>query len=134
VDHGRGHRVEEVQADEIESRLVADDPGLVAGLPVLVEDRELDSGEAGVIPGAPDDVCNIQDAAVPEEGLAVAHASDAGHPLHAGRGEPPGLRADERRAAMEHRRSCLPPDGRTHREHSVKQHSQEERHEHAASE
>jgi hypothetical protein len=56
VDLAGRRSIEELQADEVQPRLLGDDPPLVEWLGVTVKDREIDPREVWTETGAPDDV------------------------------------------------------------------------------
>ena len=85
--HVRRNRVLEEQADEVEAGLLADDAALVPQLPVRVEDRQVDPAELPPEAGAPDDVRDVEHAAVLEERQAVASPHDAAAALDARLGQ-----------------------------------------------
>jgi hypothetical protein len=71
----------------------------VYGLPVAGEHREIDPREVVAEPGAPDDVGDIEHAAVLQQRQAFARAHDPGHTFDSGGSEVAGLRPDERSSA-----------------------------------
>src|SRR5215831_2436584 len=85
VNHGRRHGVKEMQADEIESRLVGHDPRLVARLAARFEDRKLDEIETPLETCAPDDVGDVEHAAIGQDGQSLLHAFDTPDALDADR-------------------------------------------------
>src|SRR5206468_1431122 len=107
----RGERVKEVQADEVETRL-GRDPALVRRLAVLAEDRHVDPAEVLPEARAPDDVRDVHDTSVLEDGQAVTDADSLRNALDARSEEIVRLNADPRRAAIEDVRADLAADRR----------------------
>src|SRR5262245_52122617 len=64
VDHRRGHRIEEVQSDEVQAGLTIHRASRLPRLAIAVEDWQVDPREAGMEAGTPDDVGDVQRAAV----------------------------------------------------------------------
>ena len=77
-------RVLEDKPEEVQARLRFDNSAVVQRLPVVAEHREIDP-PARLEPGAPDDVCHLEDAIVLQHRQPVTHAYDPGHTLDAGR-------------------------------------------------
>src|SRR5436190_3085594 len=77
VDHHRGHREQEVQADEIEPGLTRDDAAIVLRLAVGPEHRQVDPREAWMEPRAPHDVGDVEHPPVLEERQPISNAGDA---------------------------------------------------------
>jgi hypothetical protein len=128
MDHGGRHRVEKMQADEVQSRLVGGNSAHVHRFPVAPEGRKLNPGKAGMESGAPDHVGNVEHAPVVEQGQPVAHARGPGHALDAGSREILGLYPDERPALRHDLGARLAPDRRIRGEHPVKDDPQHQVH------
>src|SRR6266542_2254116 len=109
VDHRRRHRVEEVQADEVQPRLAGDDPALVRRL-VPADGGQVDPREVVLEPGAPDDVGHLQDAPVLEHRQPVLDAGDPGDALDPGGVDVTWPDPDERRALGDDPRPDLPAE------------------------
>jgi hypothetical protein len=122
VDHGRGGRVQEVQADEVQAGLVADDPAPLERFAPLSQHRQVDPGEAVVEPAAPDDVGHLQDPAVLEQRHPVAGPDDLGGPLDAGGGEVAGPDPDQRHASAGELGPQLAAQRRAGGQHPVEHH------------
>src|SRR6476659_8106568 len=104
-----------MQADEVEARFACDQPALVPRLAVLVEHRQIDPVETGVIPGAPDHVGDIAyHAAVREDRPTILHAGHSGHALDTCRPEVASPGPNERTASRQDARPDLSADGRVH--------------------
>jgi hypothetical protein len=96
VNHGGGDGVEEVQADEVESRRARDHAARVQRL-ALAEDRQIDpGGKAWRISRTPDDVRYVENAAALQEWTPISYADHPGKALDSSSGEIFGLDADER--------------------------------------
>jgi hypothetical protein len=57
-----------MQADKVQARLAGDHPAVLERVAARAEHGQVDPGEAGVEPGAPDDVGRLQRAAVLQQG------------------------------------------------------------------
>jgi hypothetical protein len=91
----------------------------VQRLSVVAEHREIDPPEIRPEPGAPDDVCHLEDAVVLQQGQTVPHAQDPGHALHAGGLEVFCSRPDQRGALGNQLRAQLPADPRVDPQHAM---------------
>src|SRR5215217_7928630 len=111
-EHVRGRRVEEFEADEVETWLVRHHATFVQGTSVLTEDGEIDPGELLPEPCAPDHIRHVQDASVLEHWATVLYADDPRHLLDSGGDEVLQLDADERRAMGDELGLNLSADGR----------------------
>ena len=83
-----------MQADEVQAGLAVHHPAPLPRRSLLPEHGQVDPGEAGVEPGAPDDVGHLQHPAVLQQGQPVPHP---GHPADGpdpGGGEVAGLDPD----------------------------------------
>ena len=126
------HRVEEEESDEVQPWLVGDDAAAMDRLDRLVfiaEDRQVDPGEVGPEPRAPDDVRRFEDAAVLEQRQPALRADHARNPLDARGHDVLGLDADERRAVGEELWAHPAADRRAHREHAVADEPEQQRQE-----
>jgi hypothetical protein len=74
--HGR-ERVQERQANEVQTRRRRHNATRLFRPPVRASNRNMDPTEVFTESGAPDDVGNVQDLAVGEQWLAVPHADCA---------------------------------------------------------
>src|SRR5215831_19891533 len=98
--------MKEVQADEIQPRLIGRHAALMAGFAVRFEDRQVDPGEAVAKAGAPNNVRDVEYAPVLQQRESVHDAIDLRHALNTCSREIFRLDADEWRALREH-----PPAG-----------------------
>src|SRR5829696_4379093 len=102
------------------ARLVGHDPAVVHRLvPVLTEDGEVDPGEVGTGPGAPDDVGHLQDPLVGQQGVAIAHPDDPGEALDPRGGEILGLDPNQRGAVGDEPGAQFAADRRVHGQHAM---------------
>ena len=115
-DRVRRHRIQEVQAHEIEPGRLRDDPGFVGGFLAVAEDGQVDPGEPGAVSGAPDDVGRFEHAAVLEDRQPVLDARDPPHPLHPGREQVLRLDPNQRRGGLQQPRPELAPERAAHRQ------------------
>src|SRR5678816_3652473 len=102
LDGRRRHRVEKLQADKIQPRLARHHAAIVPRVAVRVEDRQIDPREAWIEARAPDDIGDVEHAAVLEDGQPALDAGNTRYALDAGRDEVPRLRADQRLPAVQH--------------------------------
>ena len=84
VDLCGGNRVKEFETHEVETGLTLHDAPLVNRLS-LVQDRELNPGEASVEARAPDHVGHCEGLVVFEDGQTVTCADQSRNPFHPGR-------------------------------------------------
>ena len=87
-----------MQADEVETWHLGDDATFMPGAPFLVEDRQIDPGEAPAEPRTPDHVRHLERATVVEQRSPVADADRPGGAGDAGRRQLLRLLADQRDA------------------------------------
>src|ERR1041384_1175078 len=85
VDHGGRHRIEKVEADEIEPRLAGYHPAMLLRLAVAAEHRKVDPGESRVESGAPDDVGDLGSASIVKNRYPIANSRGTRHPYDTGR-------------------------------------------------
>jgi hypothetical protein len=96
LDHGGGKGIEELQADEVESRLARDHATCVMWL-ALAKDRQLNpEGESRRIPRTPDDVRHLQHTAIFQLWPSTLYANHPGDAYDSGGGQIFRLDADER--------------------------------------
>lgn len=74
-----------MEPHEVEAGLVDGDSPLLPELAFFVMDREIDPREPGMEPSAPDDVRDVEDAPILEQGSPVSHARHPGDALDAPR-------------------------------------------------
>ena len=86
---------------------------------LLAEDGQVDPGEVGPEPRAPDHVRRLEDAVVLEQRQPAPHAHDPRDAFDAGGGDVFGLHPDERRAVGEELRAHLSADRRAHGQDAV---------------
>src|SRR5215218_9926411 len=86
MDHHGRHRVEEFEPYKVQARHAVYDAALV-DRSFGSEDGEIDPGEAGMVPRAPDDVCHFQHPTVFQQWQSVSHADHSGGVLDAGGGQ-----------------------------------------------
>src|SRR5262245_2569704 len=108
VDCRGRRRIEKLETDEIQPRLARDHTGIVLRVAIGVEHRQVDPGEARMEARAPDDVRDVEHAAVLENWQTILDASDARHTRDPGRSEVLRLRPDERFPAVQHLCADLP--------------------------
>src|SRR4029078_9658785 len=75
--HVGAQRVLKRQPEEVQARLRVDDSAVVARLPVVVEDRQVDPAEVGPKAGAPEDVLDLDDLPALQERLSALDADAA---------------------------------------------------------
>jgi len=125
VDHRRRHRVEEVQADEVQPRLAGDDPALVDRF-VLADGGQVDPREVVLEPGAPDDVLHLEGAPVLEHRQPVLDADDLGDAFDPGGVEVARLDPDERPAPGDDLWPDLPAQGRPGGQHAMEEDTEDQ--------
>src|SRR5262245_18299350 len=97
-----------MEPDEGDPGFAGDDPARLYRLPVIMENRQLDPREDRVKSGAPDDVGNVERAAIGKNRQAIVHADRPADTLDTGGRELLRLHADERSAPGDERRMHLP--------------------------
>lgn len=117
----------EEQADEVETRFSADDPALVLWLYLVCEDGQVNPGEVGTEPRAPDDIGHLQGPLILEDREPVSHANDLGDSFDPGSGEVLGFDSYDRSGVTEESGSHSASDRGVHGEHAVK-HQHHQRH------
>lgn len=80
-------------------------------------------------PRAPDDIRDVQHAAILQQWESVSHADDSRGALDPRRSQIRRFDADEWRSAREYDWSGFPPDGRVQRQYAVEQHPEHQAHE-----
>ena len=113
-----------MQADEVKSWCVSDQACLVARHRVFIEDREIDPGKACFIACTPDDVLHVEGATIFQDGLTIAHFSDAGRALDTGRSHVARFDTNQWSSTVEQLGPELAPNRGAHGENPVEQHSE----------
>src|SRR5215207_2765934 len=134
MDHRGGHRVEEMQADEVESRLASYHAAIMARLPVGVEHGQVDPRKASVVSRAPDYVRDVHRPRAVDDGAAGRDSRRATGATNSRLRQIVRLRSNERRGSMEYLRTDLAADRRIEREHAVENAPKQQRQEHGAAE
>src|SRR5918995_6964856 len=125
-----GHRIEELETDEVETGLRFDDPALVLWL-LGTEYRKVDPGEPGVESRAPHHVGDVHRTAVLELRQPALDAGDPRNSFHPDGSEVFGLDADQRLAGGDPLGAGLLADRSPGCQHAVKDDSTDERHQDA---
>ena len=107
---GRGHGIEKVKADEVETWNLFDNSHLVDRIAVPLEDGKVNPRKAVVIAGAPDDVRGDDGVIVLEERQSVSDADDSWYALDSSVDEVLELNSYQRRGAGKQFGTCLSAD------------------------
>src|SRR5262245_39194113 len=112
--------MEKVQPDEVQAGRVGADAARMPRLAVRTEDRKVDPRQAVSEPRAPDNVRDVEHAAVLELRPAVDDAAYPRDALNAGAGKLLRRDANDRRTVREHPPAQTPSHGRANGQHSMK--------------
>lgn len=126
VDHRRGERIEKMQADEEQPRLIPHDASVVLRFAVGSEHRQVDPRKPGMESGAPDHIGDVEHAPIRQKRQSISHADHAPGALNPRRVEILRLHPDERSADVQDLRPHRTAERRGHGQDAMEEHAQNE--------